>query len=122
MHLQAKRGQPRTEARHNSLKVRCKESAAHLLECQSLREIRKEHGLETLKNGKLVFSAQLASFLKELFKQESPPAPTPDEPVETCSSREEALLAHGAGYHIPPLCGSEADWGVHCKRHAKAYP
>ncbi|CCD19690.1 hypothetical protein, conserved [Trypanosoma vivax Y486] len=80
MHLQAKHGQPRTEARHNSLKVRCKDSAAHLLECQSLREIRKKHGLETLKNGKLVFSAQLASFLKELFKQESPSAPTPDEP------------------------------------------
>ncbi|KAG8345374.1 hypothetical protein TRVL_03808 [Trypanosoma vivax] len=29
MHPQAKHGQPRREARHNSLKVECKESAAH---------------------------------------------------------------------------------------------
>ncbi|KAH8619541.1 hypothetical protein ERJ75_000155100 [Trypanosoma vivax] len=69
-----------TEARHNSLKVECRESAAHLLECPSLRELRKKHGLETLKDGELFFSAQLASFLKELFKLESPSAPTPDEP------------------------------------------
>ncbi|KAG8345043.1 hypothetical protein TRVL_04132 [Trypanosoma vivax] len=80
MHLHAKRGQPRREAVHNSLKVECKESAAHLVECQSLREIRKQHGLETLKDGELFFSAQLASFLKELFKLESPSAPNPDEP------------------------------------------
>ncbi|KAH8619890.1 hypothetical protein ERJ75_000127200 [Trypanosoma vivax] len=81
MRLQAKHGQPRREARHNSLKVECKESAAHLLECQSLRELRKKHGLETLKDGVLFFSAQLARFLKELFKLESPSAPTPDEPA-----------------------------------------
>ncbi|CCD20622.1 hypothetical protein, conserved [Trypanosoma vivax Y486] len=80
MHLQAKHGQPRREARHNSLKVECRESAAHLLECPSLRELRKKHGLETLKDGELFFSAQLASFLKELFKLESPSAPTPNEP------------------------------------------
>ncbi|KAH8614563.1 hypothetical protein ERJ75_000676400 [Trypanosoma vivax] len=80
MHLQAKHDQPRREARHNSLKVGCKESAAHLLECPSLRELRKKHGLETLKDGGLFFSAQLASFLKALFKLESPSAPTPDEP------------------------------------------
>ncbi|KAH8607870.1 hypothetical protein ERJ75_001365900 [Trypanosoma vivax] len=80
MHLQAKDGQPRREARHNSLKVECGESAAHLLECPSLRELRKKHGLETLKDGELFFSAQLASFLKELFKLESPSAHTPDEP------------------------------------------
>ncbi|KAH8609047.1 hypothetical protein ERJ75_001261000 [Trypanosoma vivax] len=80
MHLQAKHGQPRREARHNSLNVECKESAAHLLECPSLRELRKKHGLETLKSGELFFSAQLASFLKELFNRESPSAYTPDEP------------------------------------------
>ncbi|KAG8340582.1 hypothetical protein TRVL_08592 [Trypanosoma vivax] len=80
MHLQVKHGQPRREARHNSLKVECGESAAHLVECPSLRELRKKHGLETLKDGWLFFSAQLASFLKGLFKLESPSAPTPDEP------------------------------------------
>ncbi|KAH8618382.1 hypothetical protein ERJ75_000270300 [Trypanosoma vivax] len=79
-HPQAKHGQPRREARHNSLKVECRESAAHLLECPSLRGLRKKHILETLKDGELFFSAQLASFLKELFKLESPSAPTPDEP------------------------------------------
>ncbi|CCD18493.1 hypothetical protein ERJ75_000487900 [Trypanosoma vivax] len=80
MHPQAKHGQPRREAVHNSLKVDCGESAAHLLECPSLRELRKKHGLETLKSGELIFSAQLASFLKELFKLASPSAPTPHEP------------------------------------------
>ncbi|KAG8340300.1 hypothetical protein TRVL_08875 [Trypanosoma vivax] len=80
MHLRAKHGQPRREAKHSSLKVECKESAAHRLECPSLRELRKKHGLETLKDGELFFSAQLASFLKELFKLASPSAPTPDEP------------------------------------------
>ncbi|KAH8617513.1 hypothetical protein ERJ75_000363000 [Trypanosoma vivax] len=80
MHPQAKHGQPKREARHNSLKVERKESAAHLVECPSLRELRKRHGLETLKDGELFFSAQLASFLKELFKLERPSAPTPDEP------------------------------------------
>ncbi|KAH8605290.1 hypothetical protein ERJ75_001632500 [Trypanosoma vivax] len=80
IHLQGKRGQPRREARHNSLKVEYKESAAHLLECPSLRELRKKHVLETLKEGELFFSAQLASILKELFKLESPSAATPDEP------------------------------------------
>ncbi|KAH8609854.1 hypothetical protein ERJ75_001160300 [Trypanosoma vivax] len=45
-----------------------------------LARVRKKHGLETLKDGELFFSAQLASFLKELFKLESTSAPTPDEP------------------------------------------
>ncbi|KAH8616245.1 hypothetical protein ERJ75_000499000 [Trypanosoma vivax] len=80
MHLQAKRGQPRREARHNSLKVECKESAAHLLECPSLRELRQKLGQETLKDGDVFFSARLASFLKELFKLGRPSAYTPDEP------------------------------------------
>ncbi|KAH8610384.1 hypothetical protein ERJ75_001111000 [Trypanosoma vivax] len=80
MHLQAKRGQPGREARHNSLRVERSESAAHLLECPSLRELRKRHGLETLMDREVFFSAQLASFLKELFKLESPSVPTPDEP------------------------------------------
>ncbi|KAG8341707.1 hypothetical protein TRVL_07459 [Trypanosoma vivax] len=80
MHLQAKHGQPRREARHNSLKVECKESAAHLVECPSLRELRKKHGVETQKDGEVLFSAQLASFLKELFRLENPSSPTPDEP------------------------------------------
>ncbi|KAG8339887.1 hypothetical protein TRVL_09285 [Trypanosoma vivax] len=80
MHLQAKRDQPRREARHSLLKVERKESAAHLLVFPSLRELKKKHGLETLKDGELFFSAQLASFLKELFKLGSPSAPTPDEP------------------------------------------
>ncbi|CCD19780.1 hypothetical protein, conserved [Trypanosoma vivax Y486] len=79
MDLQAKHGQPRREARHNSPKVECMESAAHLVDWPSLRELRKNRGLETLKDGELLFSAQLASFLKELFKPESPSAPTPDE-------------------------------------------
>ncbi|KAG8344805.1 hypothetical protein TRVL_04355 [Trypanosoma vivax] len=79
MHLQAKHQQPRREARHNSLKVECRESAAHLLESPSLRELRKRHGLETLKDGELFFSAQLPSFLKELFKLGSPSAAAPDE-------------------------------------------
>ncbi|KAG8342210.1 hypothetical protein TRVL_06956 [Trypanosoma vivax] len=52
MHLRAKHGQPRREARHNSLKVECKESAVHLLECPSLRELRKRSKLETMKDGK----------------------------------------------------------------------
>ncbi|KAG8345516.1 hypothetical protein TRVL_03652 [Trypanosoma vivax] len=80
MHLQAKHGKPRREAEHNSLKVECRESAAHLLECPSLRELRKKHGLVTLKDVEVFFSAQLSSFSKELFKLESPSAPTPDEP------------------------------------------
>ncbi|KAG8344378.1 reverse transcriptase (RNA-dependent DNA polymerase) [Trypanosoma vivax] len=80
MHPQAKRGQPRREARHNSLKVECKESAAHLLECPSLRELRQKLGQETLKDGDVFFSARLASFLKELFKLGRPSAYTPDEP------------------------------------------
>ncbi|KAG8340459.1 hypothetical protein TRVL_08712 [Trypanosoma vivax] len=72
MHLQAKRGQPKREARHNSLKVECKDSVAQLLECPSLRELRNKLELETMKDGELLFGAQLASFLKELFKLESP--------------------------------------------------
>ncbi|KAG8339280.1 hypothetical protein TRVL_09890 [Trypanosoma vivax] len=80
MHLHAKCIQPRREAEHNSLKVERKESAPHLLECPSLRELRKKHGLETLNGGELFFRAQHASFLKELFKLASPSAPTPDEP------------------------------------------
>ncbi|KAH8606444.1 hypothetical protein ERJ75_000516200 [Trypanosoma vivax] len=39
-----------------------------------------KHELETLKDGELFFSAQLASFLKELFKLESPSEHTADEP------------------------------------------
>ncbi|KAH8616259.1 hypothetical protein ERJ75_000495700 [Trypanosoma vivax] len=80
MHLQAKHGQPIREAWHNSLKVECQESAAHLVECPSLRELRAKHGLESLKDGELFLGAQLASFLKELFKLKSPSAATPDEP------------------------------------------
>ncbi|KAG8339526.1 hypothetical protein TRVL_09644 [Trypanosoma vivax] len=80
MHLQVKHARPRRPARHNSPKVECKESAVHLLECPSLRELRKKHGLEALNGGKLFFSAQLVSFLKELFKLVSPSFPTPDEP------------------------------------------
>ncbi|CCD15171.1 hypothetical protein, unlikely [Trypanosoma congolense IL3000] len=38
------------------------------------------HGLETRKDGEVFFSAQLVGFLKELFKLESPSAPTPDKP------------------------------------------
>ncbi|CCD20264.1 hypothetical protein, conserved [Trypanosoma vivax Y486] len=78
--LKAKRGQPRREVRHSSQKVDCKESAAHLLDCPSLRELRKKHGLGTPRGGELFFSAQLAGFLKELFKLDSPSAPNPDEP------------------------------------------
>ncbi|KAH8617560.1 hypothetical protein ERJ75_000368000 [Trypanosoma vivax] len=80
MHLQARHGQPRRQARHNSLKVECKESVAHLLECPNLRELSKKHELETLKDGELFFSGQLATFLKELFKLESPSAATLGEP------------------------------------------
>ncbi|KAH8612365.1 hypothetical protein ERJ75_000897400 [Trypanosoma vivax] len=80
MRLRAKHGQTSRQAKHNSLKVECRESAAHLLQCPSLQELRKKHGLETMKDGGLFFSAQLASFLKELFKLEIPAAPTPDEP------------------------------------------
>ncbi|KAG8340989.1 hypothetical protein TRVL_08183 [Trypanosoma vivax] len=80
MHLQAKHGQPRRQAKHNSMKVECKEPAAHLLECQSLRELRRKRGLETPKDGEVFFSCQLTSFLKELFKPASPSALTPDEP------------------------------------------
>ncbi|KAG8338909.1 hypothetical protein ERJ75_000850300 [Trypanosoma vivax] len=94
MHLQARRGQPRREARHNSLKVECKESAPHLLECPSLRELRKRDRLETLKGGELFFSAQHANFLKELFKLESPSATTPDEP--------ESMPARAAKRHRSP--------------------
>ncbi|KAG8340150.1 hypothetical protein TRVL_09019 [Trypanosoma vivax] len=79
MHLREKHGQQRGEAVHNLPKVKCRESAAHLLECPSLRERRKKHGLETLKDGELFISAQLASFLSS-FKLESPSAPTHDEP------------------------------------------
>ncbi|KAG8340008.1 hypothetical protein TRVL_09166 [Trypanosoma vivax] len=74
MRLHAKRGLPKRDAKHNSLKVGCKESAAHLLECPSLRELRKKHRLEAVKGGEMFFSAQLDSFLKELFKLESPSA------------------------------------------------
>ncbi|KAG8341805.1 hypothetical protein TRVL_07367 [Trypanosoma vivax] len=122
-HPKAKHDQPRREARHNSLKVECGESAAHLLVCPSLREPREKHGLETLKDRELFFSAQLASFSKERFKQASPSATTPDAPESTtCSCRKKASLAHGAGYHLLPLCGDEADWGVHCKGSAAACP
>ncbi|KAH8617096.1 hypothetical protein ERJ75_000414600 [Trypanosoma vivax] len=94
MHLHAKRIQPRREAEHNSLKVECKESAPHLLECPSLRELRKKHGLETLKDWELFFRAQHANFLKELFKLESPSATTPDEP--------ESMPARAAKRHRSP--------------------
>ncbi|KAG8342813.1 hypothetical protein TRVL_06361 [Trypanosoma vivax] len=94
MHLQAKHGQPRREAEHNLLKVECKESAAHLLECPSLRELRRKHELETPKDGELFFGGQLASFLKELFKLESPSAPTSDEP--------ELRPAHAVKRHRSP--------------------
>ncbi|KAH8611003.1 hypothetical protein ERJ75_001042900 [Trypanosoma vivax] len=80
MRLQAKHGQPRREARHSSPKVECKESAAHLLECPSFRELGKRRGLETMKDGEMFFSAQLAGSLREFFKPESPSANTPDEP------------------------------------------
>ncbi|KAH8616773.1 hypothetical protein ERJ75_000445100 [Trypanosoma vivax] len=123
MHLHGKRCQLRLEAVHNSMKIECKESAAHLLKCPSLRKLRKKHGLETLKSGELFFSAQLASFLKELFKLGSPSAPTVDEP-ELRPAR--AVKRHRSPTELDTayllLCGSEADWGVHCKRHAKACP
>ncbi|KAG8343746.1 hypothetical protein TRVL_05423 [Trypanosoma vivax] len=122
MRLQAKHGQPRREERHNSLKVECKESAAHLLECPSSRELRKKHGLQTLKDGELFFGAQLASFVKELFKLESPSAPTPDEPElrpARAVKRYRSPMALDTTYS---LCGSEADWGVHRKSHAEACP
>ncbi|CCD18095.1 hypothetical protein, conserved, partial [Trypanosoma vivax Y486] len=80
MHRQAKHGQPRRQNKYNSLKVECKESVAQLLGRPSLRELSKKHGLETLKDGELLFGVQLASFLKELFKLESPSTTTPDEP------------------------------------------
>ncbi|KAH8614738.1 hypothetical protein ERJ75_000657300 [Trypanosoma vivax] len=123
MHLQAKHGQPRREARHNSVKVECQESAAHLLECPSLRELRKKRGLETLKDGELFFGAQLASFPKELFKLGSPSAPTPDEselrPAQDVKRQRSPTALDTA---LLSLCGSKADWGVHCKRHAEACP
>ncbi|KAG8340172.1 hypothetical protein TRVL_08998 [Trypanosoma vivax] len=78
MHLQARHGQPKREAKHNSLKVECSESVAHL-ECPSLRELRNKHGLETRKDAEVFVGAQLASFLKELFKLENPSAHAPDE-------------------------------------------
>ncbi|KAH8619886.1 hypothetical protein ERJ75_000122100 [Trypanosoma vivax] len=121
MRLQAKRGQPRREVVHNFLKVERKESAAHLAECPSLRELRK-HGLETLKGGEVFFSAQLASFVKELFKLESPSAPTPDEPELRPARAVKRHRSPTALHTTYSLCGSEADWGVHCKRHGKACP
>ncbi|KAH8608103.1 hypothetical protein ERJ75_001374900 [Trypanosoma vivax] len=75
-----------------------------------------------MKDGELFFSAQLVSFLKELFKLESPSAPTPDEPE---LRRARAVKRHRSPTELVttyPLCGSEADWGVHCKSHAKACP
>ncbi|KAG8340648.1 hypothetical protein TRVL_08528 [Trypanosoma vivax] len=110
MHRHAKQNQPRRQATHNSPKEKCKESAAHLLECPSLRELRMQHGLETLKDGELFAGAQLASFVKELFKQEISSGPTPDEPKsEPASSHEAASLTNGHGYHPLHLCESEAD-------------
>ncbi|CCD12246.1 unnamed protein product [Trypanosoma congolense IL3000] len=83
IHLQAKHGQRKKESEHNLLKAECEESAAHLLELPSLRGLRKKHGLETRKDGEVFFSAQLASFLKELFKLESPLSPPLDSPKLT---------------------------------------
>ncbi|CCD21230.1 hypothetical protein, conserved in T. vivax [Trypanosoma vivax Y486] len=121
MQLQAKHGQPRREARHNSLKVECRESAPHLLECPSLRELRKKHGLETLKDGELFFSAQLASFLKELFKLERPSAPTPDEPeLRPARAVKRQRSPTELDTNLSPLCGSEAEGEVQYKRHAEA--
>ncbi|KAH8614859.1 hypothetical protein ERJ75_000645100 [Trypanosoma vivax] len=79
MHRQAKHSQPRRQSKQNSLKVECQDSVAQLLRRPSLRELREKHELETLKDGELFSRAQLPSFLKELFKLESPNANTPDE-------------------------------------------
>ncbi|KAG8348103.1 hypothetical protein TRVL_01053 [Trypanosoma vivax] len=75
MHLQAKRGQPRREAKHNSLKVERKESAAHLVECPSLRELRKKHGLETLKDGEVVLQCSTGQLLEGTLQAGEPICP-----------------------------------------------
>ncbi|KAH8608518.1 hypothetical protein ERJ75_001300100 [Trypanosoma vivax] len=81
MHLQAEHGQARREAEDNLLMVECEEFAAHLLGCPNLRELRKRHRLQTLKNEELFFSAQLARLLKELFELARPSAHKTDEPA-----------------------------------------
>ncbi|CCD18836.1 hypothetical protein, conserved [Trypanosoma vivax Y486] len=80
MRRQAKHGQPGRQDKHDSLKVENQDSVAQLLGRPSLRELTKKHELESLKEGELFFSAQLASFPQELFKLESPSAHTPGEP------------------------------------------
>ncbi|CCD11847.1 unnamed protein product [Trypanosoma congolense IL3000] len=123
IHLQAKHGQRKKESEHNLLKAECEESAAHLLECTSSREIKKKHRLETLWDGGVFFSAQLAGFLKELFKLESPLIPPLDSPKlkqARAVNRHRSPTALDTTY--PPLCGNEADWGVPCKSHAETCP
>ncbi|KAH8619305.1 hypothetical protein ERJ75_000175400 [Trypanosoma vivax] len=113
MRLQAKRSRARMISVHSSLRAECKESAAHLLKRPSLRELRKKHGLETLKDGELFFSAQLAIFLKELFKLESPSSPTPGEPeLRTARAVKKHRSPAALDTAYLPLCGSEADRGA----------
>ncbi|KAG8343594.1 hypothetical protein ERJ75_001515300 [Trypanosoma vivax] len=80
MHLQTWRSQTSRQTDYNSLKVEYKDTAAHLLEWPSLRELTEKQELDTLKQGELFFSAQLASFPQPLFNIETTSAPTPDEP------------------------------------------
>ncbi|RHW73048.1 hypothetical protein DPX39_040084600 [Trypanosoma brucei equiperdum] len=123
MHLQAKQGQLRKENEHYSVKVECKEAAAHLLECPSLQVLKGKHGMETLKDGEVFFSAQLTGFLKELFKLGSPSAPDLRVNIWDRSSREEAPIAKEVGFRIQPhFCCSEVVRGVHCKSHEEARP
>ncbi|KAH8612862.1 hypothetical protein ERJ75_000846400 [Trypanosoma vivax] len=68
-----------TEARHNSMKVESKESAAHLLGRPSLREPRRKNRLEDLGSVGFVVQCSTGSFLKKIFKLESPVAAAPDE-------------------------------------------
>ncbi|KAH8606296.1 hypothetical protein ERJ75_001533100 [Trypanosoma vivax] len=75
MRRQAKHGQPGRQDKHDSLKVEYQDSVAQLLGRPSLRELTQTNELETLKDGELFFSAQLASFPQELFKLESQSAP-----------------------------------------------
>ncbi|KAG8339653.1 hypothetical protein TRVL_09520 [Trypanosoma vivax] len=80
MHLQAKHGQPRREARHNSLKAECRESVAHLLECPSLRELRKEARTGNAEGRGVVLQCSTGQLLEGTLQAREPIRPNPDEP------------------------------------------
>ncbi|KAG8342889.1 hypothetical protein TRVL_06272 [Trypanosoma vivax] len=105
VHLEAKNGRPIRQTRNTSLKEEYKESEAHLLECPSLRDEREHSGLENVREGELFFSAELATFLQELFTLAEPSKTPTDEP-ETKPTR--AVKRHRSPTQLETNCSPSA--------------